>query len=57
VQIVYYNKGAACEIELGDDWRVNLHDDLIRSLSDWLEPENVRIVYAAGTGIQHANAA
>jgi len=30
---------------LGDAWRVNLHDDLIKSLSDWLSPENVRIVY------------
>jgi DNA polymerase-3 subunit alpha len=47
VQVVYSNKGATCEIELGDEWRVNLHDDLIRSLGDWLEPENVQIVYPA----------
>ena len=34
-----------CEIDLGEAWRVNLHDDLIRSLGEWLSPENVRIVY------------
>jgi DNA polymerase-3 subunit alpha len=45
VQIVYYNKAAACEIELGDAWRVNLHDELIETLHGWLNPENVQIVY------------
>jgi DNA polymerase-3 subunit alpha len=45
VSVVYANRGAACEIDLGDAWRVNLHDDLIKSLSDWLSPENVSIVY------------
>ncbi len=45
VSVVYTNRGAACEIDLGDAWRVNLHDDLIHSLSEWLSPENVRIVY------------
>jgi DNA polymerase-3 subunit alpha len=45
VQIVYYTKGATCEIELGDEWRVNLHDDLIQSLSEWLKPENVQVLY------------
>jgi DNA polymerase-3 subunit alpha len=45
VSIVYSNRGASCEIDLGEQWRVNLHDDLIRSLSEWLSPENVRIVY------------
>ena len=45
VKIVYYNKAAECEIDLGDDWRVNLHDDLIDSLHGWLKPENVQIVY------------
>jgi len=46
VSVVYSNRGAACEIDLGDAWRVNLHDDLIKSLSDWLSPENVNIVYS-----------
>jgi DNA polymerase III subunit alpha len=45
VQIVYHNQGASCEILLGDAWRVNLSDELIRSLHDWLAPENVQIVY------------
>jgi len=45
VQIVYYNNAAACEIDLGDAWRVNLHDELIETLHGWLEPENVQIVY------------
>jgi DNA polymerase-3 subunit alpha len=51
VQVVYSNKGATCEIDLGDEWRVNLHDDLLRSLGDWLKPENVQIVYP--TGVVH----
>jgi len=45
VSVVYSNRGAICEIDLGESWRVSLHEDLIRSLSDWLSPENVRIVY------------
>ncbi len=45
VSVVYANRGATCEIDLGDAWRIRLHDDLIRSLSDWLSPENVTIVY------------
>ena len=45
VSVVYANRGALCEIDLGEQWRVSLHDDLIRSLSEWLSPENVKIVY------------
>jgi DNA polymerase-3 subunit alpha len=45
VSVVYANRGASCEIDLGEAWRVNPHEDLIRSLSDWLSPENVRVVY------------
>jgi DNA polymerase-3 subunit alpha len=47
VSVVYTNRGATCEISLGDAWRVNLHDDLIRSLHEWLRPENVEIQYGA----------
>ncbi|MGQ0752797.1 MAG: DNA polymerase III subunit alpha, partial [Betaproteobacteria bacterium] len=47
VSIVYTHHGAMCEIDLGEAWRVNLHDDLIRSLAEWLRPENVNIVYHA----------
>jgi DNA polymerase-3 subunit alpha len=45
VSVVYSSRAATCEIGLGASWRVNLHDDLIRSLGDWLSPENVTILY------------
>jgi DNA polymerase-3 subunit alpha len=45
VSIVYSNRDACCEIDLGESWRVNLHEDLIRSLAKWFSPENVRILY------------
>jgi DNA polymerase III subunit alpha len=45
VSVVYSNRDAACEIDLGDAWRVTLHEDLIHSLREWVSPENVRIVY------------
>jgi DNA polymerase III subunit alpha len=45
VSVVYSSRGAVCEIDLGEGWRVNLHEDLIRSLGEWLSPENVRILY------------
>jgi DNA polymerase-3 subunit alpha len=45
VSIVYSNREASCEIDLGEAWRVNLHEDLIKSLSEWFSPENVRILY------------
>ncbi|HYH40619.1 MAG TPA: DNA polymerase III subunit alpha [Burkholderiales bacterium] len=50
VQVVYHNKTASCEIDLGDDWRVNLHDDLIASLGRWVRPENVQVVYRPDVG-------
>ena len=54
VSVVYSNRGAVCEIDLGEGWRVNLHDDLIKSLGDWLSPENVRIVYGEARAQQVA---
>jgi DNA polymerase-3 subunit alpha len=45
VQIVYSSKGAVCEIELGEAWRVDPQEALIQSLSEWLKPENVQVVY------------
>ena len=48
VSVVYANRGVSCEIDLGETWRVNLNDDLIRSLSEWLSPENVRVIYNDG---------
>jgi len=46
VSVVYANRGASCEIDLGDAWRVNLNDELIQSLTEWLSPENVRVIYS-----------
>ena len=43
--IRYQNNDATVEVNLGDDWRVNLDETLIRSLREWLRPENVEIVY------------
>ena len=45
VSIVYYNRAASCEIELGDDWRVSLSENLLQSLSAWLTEPNVTILY------------
>ena len=45
VSIVYHNRTASCEIELGEDWRISLHDNLLQSLSAWLTEPNVTIVY------------
>jgi len=45
VSIVYSNREASCEIDLGESWRVNLHEDLIKSLLERFSPENVRILY------------
>jgi DNA polymerase-3 subunit alpha len=46
VSVIYSNREASCEIELGEAWRVNLHEELVRGLREWLSPENVHIVYA-----------
>jgi DNA polymerase-3 subunit alpha len=45
VEVRYRNGGASVEMQLGDDWRVNLDDALMQSLNDWLRPENVEVVY------------
>jgi DNA polymerase-3 subunit alpha len=45
VQIDYRNGAASCKIELGDAWRVHLHDSLLQSLTGWLDEENVSICY------------
>ena len=49
VHIVYSSKGAVCELELGEAWRVDPQEALIQSLSEWLKPENVQVVYPTGT--------
>ena len=45
VYIVYSNLEAQCRIDLGDAWRVKVDETLIQSLRDWLQPENVHILY------------
>jgi DNA polymerase-3 subunit alpha len=45
VSIIYRNNVASCVVELGDNWRVNLNEDLLQSLSTWLDEDNVNIVY------------
>jgi DNA polymerase-3 subunit alpha len=46
VSIVYHNRSAACEIELGEDWRISLHENLLQSLSAWLDEPNVTVLYS-----------
>jgi DNA polymerase-3 subunit alpha len=45
VQILYDNGQATVPITLGERWNVNLHDDLVGNLGEWLKPEAVEIVY------------
>ena len=45
VTIAYHNGKAACEVSLGGAWQVQLHDHLIETLGQWLEPANVHIRY------------
>jgi DNA polymerase-3 subunit alpha len=45
VQVDYRNRDARCELSLGADWRVELHDDLLAGLRAWLSDENVKILY------------
>ena len=45
VYIVYTNQEAECRIDLGESWRVKLDEGLIQSLGEWLQPENVQVVY------------
>ena len=41
----YRNERVGGEVELSEDWRVNLDDALIDRLREWLAPENVEVVY------------
>jgi DNA polymerase-3 subunit alpha len=45
ITIAYRNARVGGEVELSDEWRVNLDDALIDRLRDWLEPQNVQVVY------------
>src|SRR5574343_290526 len=45
VRIRYRNAVAECELVLGAASRVRLDDALLEALGNWLQPENVEIVY------------
>jgi DNA polymerase-3 subunit alpha len=47
VVVSYENGKAACEVVLGEAWRVRPDGRLIAALGDWLKPQNVQLVYAA----------
>lgn len=45
VQIEYHNADARVELALGDQWRVELRDELLHGLKSWLSEDNVKILY------------
>jgi DNA polymerase-3 subunit alpha len=47
VVVAYRNAGAACDVALGEAWRVRPDSRLIADLGAWLAPENVQLVYGA----------
>jgi len=46
VWLSYRNGEAAAELPLPESWRVSLDDALLSGLSDWLQPDNVRVLYS-----------
>ena len=46
VVVEYQNGQAACEVALGDAWRVRLDERLLAELSAWLAPESIQVTYA-----------
>jgi DNA polymerase-3 subunit alpha len=45
VKVEYHNKTSKVELMLGNDWRVDLHEELITGLTEWLSQSNVKILY------------
>jgi len=45
VRVSYRNAGATCEADLDDNWKVELREELLQGLRDWLSEDNVRIQY------------
>jgi DNA polymerase III subunit alpha len=45
VKIEYHNAVGRAELMLGDEWRVELRDELLSGLRGWLSDENVKIFY------------
>jgi DNA polymerase-3 subunit alpha len=46
VVIDYRNHLGQVQLPLGDEWRVSLHEDLLRRLRELLGEQAVRVVYA-----------
>lgn len=51
VLVHYRNAQAACQLRLGDEWRVGLSDALLGELSKLLGEKNIRTVYPMTTAI------
>jgi len=45
VTIHYRNQDAACQLRLGETWRLTLDDNLLSELRAALQPENVKVIY------------
>jgi DNA polymerase-3 subunit alpha len=45
VTVHYRNARIGGDVDLSDQWRVNLDDALIERLEDWLQPANVQVLY------------
>jgi DNA polymerase-3 subunit alpha len=45
VVVAYGNGKAACEVVLGEEWRVRPDGKLIADLGEWLTPESVEVVF------------
>lgn len=45
VKICYHNDKGHVELLLGREWQVDLHDELLDGLTQWLSEENVKILY------------
>lgn len=45
VKVEYHNATSKVELMLGKGWRVDLHDELIAGLTEWLSRDNVKILY------------
>ncbi|HEY9277061.1 MAG TPA: DNA polymerase III subunit alpha, partial [Methylotenera sp.] len=45
VKVEYHNTTSKVELMLGSEWRVDLHDELIEGLTQWLSQSNVKILY------------
>jgi hypothetical protein len=45
--VSYVSAQAACEVALGEGWKVRPEPQLIAELGNWLTPENIQLIYAA----------